>query len=195
MKSKHSIHTTSRMQRGFTLVELTVVMLIVAVLIVLSFPRVKSYIVEGKVSPTGSDMVAALSRIRSNAEGAGNTPYAALTTASLANAMRDRTTALVVTGVGAAATLQHKIGATNSQVTVAPATITAAGDSFTVTFPTVNAAACPGLSNVLQNSAEIISINGQVVKSIPAPAVAYDGSTAQNQCTADDTNTFVFTVR
>ena len=58
----------------------------------------------------------------------------------------------------------------------------------------VNAAACPGLAASLRTAAEIITINGQVVHSIPANT-AFNGQTAQNFCTDGDTNTFAFTFR
>jgi hypothetical protein len=77
-------------------------------------------------------------------------------------------------------------------VTVAPATIAVAGDSFTVTAPTVNEAACPGLASSLSRAAEVISVNGVAVKAVNG---VYNGGTAQNACTAGDTNTFVFTFR
>ena len=114
--------------------------------------------------------------------------------ATIANKLRDRSVASSVTGTGATFVVQHRLGATGSIVTAAPATITTAGDAFTVTFPTANAASCPGLATSFQNNAEIVSINGTVVKSIPG-AVAYNGQTAQDLCTEGDTNTYIFTVR
>ena len=181
-------------QRGFTFVELTVVLIIIAVLALLAYPRVRAFLIEGRVKPTVDDTVSAVTRIRANAEGTGATPYLLVTTSTVANTLRDRSVALTVAGAGAAATVTHKLGATGSQVTAASGTITVAGDAFDVTFPTANAAACPSLATSLQNNAEIISINGVVVKSNPA-AVAFNGQTAQDACTADDTNAFVFTFR
>jgi hypothetical protein len=117
-----------------------------------------------------------------------------MTTAALANSLRDRTTVMTVAGAGAAATVVHGIGATGAAITAAPATITTAGDAFTISFPTVNKAACPGLASSLRNAAQIITINGTAVHSIPG-GIAYNGQAAENLCTAGDTNTFVFTVR
>jgi type IV pilus assembly protein PilA len=101
---------------------------------------------------------------------------------------------MTVSGTGTTATMSHGLGATGAAVTAAPATITTTGDAWTTTLNTVNAAACPGLAASLRTAAEIISINGQVVHSIPA-STAFNGQTAQNFCTDDDTNTFVFTFR
>ena len=163
----------------------------------LAYPRVNALLIEGRMEPTARDLVAAITRIRANAEGTGNTPYTGANTATLANTLRDRSNVLNVAGVNATATVQHRIGLTGSQVTMAPATITTAGDSFTITFPTVNAAACPGLASALVANAEAIDINGTVVhRSVVGGAVvAYNGQTAQNVCLADNTNTFIFTMR
>jgi len=88
--------------------------------------------------------------------------------------------------------VEHDIGATGSAIAVAQATITTAGDSFSVTLPTVNDSACPGLAAQLARSAEVIDINGTNVK---AAGAVFNGGTAQNACTAGDTNSFTFTFR
>jgi type IV pilus assembly protein PilA len=181
-------------QGGFTLIELGLVLLLIAVLGALAVPRVKTFIIEGRVSPTARDVLQAVARIRANAEGGGATPYASVVTATLANTLADRSNTLTVTGVGAAATVTHALGATGATLTAASNTITTAGDSFTTTFNTVNFAACPLLASQIQSTAEAVSINGTVVKSVPA-GTAYNGQTAQTACTAGDTNTFVFTFR
>ena len=66
------------------------------------------------------------------------------------------------------------------------------GDSFTITLPTANKAACPGLSTQLNRIAVAMSINGTVVKPLGGN---YNGSTAENACTGGDTNTYVLTFR
>ncbi|PUE08667.1 hypothetical protein B9Z51_06870 [Limnohabitans sp. T6-5] len=181
-------------QRGFTLLELTIVLILIAVLAYLSMPKIRAYMIEGRVESHAKALAEAVMRIRANTEGAGPTPYSSVTTATLANTLRDRSTAMTVTGAGAAAAVSHSLGATGSLVTVATAQITTGGDSFTVTFPTVHNGACPSFSTQIQNTAEIISINGTVVKSIPA-GTAYNGQAAQDACTGGDTNAFVFTFR
>lgn len=188
------IHLPARRhQGGFTLIELVVVGLVIAIVALLSMPRINRFIIDRKVQPTATDLSEAVMRIRVNAEGAGPTPYAAMTTATLANTLRDRSTVLTVTGIGAAATLTHGLGATGATVVAAPATITSSGDSWAITL-NANQAACPGLATALQNVSEIIRINTVVVKSIPGNT-PYDGQASQNLCTDRDTNTFVFTFR
>lgn len=183
--------------KGFTMLELIVVLAVVAVLALVSMPYFRGMMVSGKVEPTANDLNKVATKIRGNFTGQGTTPYTALgtgaaATANFSNVARGVASALTITGNGATATTQHELGATGSQVTVAAGTITTAGDSFTVTLPTVNDAACPGLAAQLARGAEVITINGTSVK---AAGGQYNGGTAQNLCTPNDTNTFVFTFR
>lgn len=183
---------------GFTLVELIIVIAIGALLAIFGLPAMRGMLISGKVEPTASDINRAVASLRGNFTGQGVTPYTnlgtgAAATATFANTARGRASALnVSTAAGAGATIQHDLGATGSEIAVASSTITTAGDSFTVTLPTVNEAACPGLAAQLSKSAELITINGTVAKAVGAN---YNGGTAQNACSAGDTNTFVFTFR
>ena len=193
----HSTARQPRFARGFTLVELLVVIAVIALLAVYSIPSMRGVIIGGKVEPVGSDINKVATKMRTNFSGQGATPYTnlgapAAATANFANAARGLASALTVAGAGATATVQHDLGATGSQIAVASSTITAAGDSFTVTLPTVNEAACPGLAAQLSKSAEVITVNATAVK--PAGG-AYNGGTAQNACNAGDNNASVFTFR
>lgn len=184
-------------QKGFTIVELLIVLAIVALLAIFGFPFARGIIIKGKVEPTATDVNKVATSIRTNMAGQGNTPYTnlgatAAATANFANTARGLVSSLTITGAGATATIQHDLGATGAQITVAQDTLTTLGDSFSVTMPSVNEAACPGLASQLSKAAEQISINGTQVK---AAGANYNGGTAQNLCTANDTNSFVFTFR
>ncbi len=184
-------------QTGFTIIELIVVISLIAVLTAVAAPRAVALMIDAKVGPTAGDINKIVTKIRANFQGQGATPYTnlglpAAATAVFANTARGLGSAMTVNGAGATATITHDIGATGSLVAVAQATITTAGDAFTATFPTVNHAACPNLAAQLARSAEVISINGTVVKALNG---VYNGGTAQNLCTNGDTNTFVFTFR
>lgn len=198
MKNTNLFSTAAKRQKGFTLVELIIVVAIMGLLMLLGIPFVRDFIIEGKVQPTGSDITKVVTKIRSNMSGTGANPYVDLgaggaATAVFASTARGLASALVVTGAGAAATVQHDLGQAGAPITVAQADLGGgAGDSFAVTVGAVAKAACPGLATQLSRSAELITINGAVVK---ANGGVYNGAAAQNACTEGDTNTYVFTFR
>lgn len=185
-------------QKGFTLVELLLVIAVIGILGALATPFIRELLIEARVEPTAKDVTVVVNAMRAAAATASSgTPYVnlgapAAATANFANTARGRATAMTVAGAGATATSQHTLGATGAQIAVAQGNIAALGDSFTVTFPTVNKAACPGLANQLAKQAEVILINTVAVK--PAGG-AYNGAAGENACTAGDTNTYVMTFR
>lgn len=191
------MHFSRTKSRGFTIVELLVVLAIIALLAIVGIPMMRGMIVSGKVEPTAGDINKIATKLRTNFQGQGTTPYtnlgtAAEATANFANTARGLASALTVTGTGATATIQHDLGATGAEIGVASATVTTAGDSFAVTVNDVNEAGCPMLAAQLSKAAEVITVNGVSVK---AAGGTYNGGTATNACTTGDTNDFVFTFR
>lgn len=192
-------------QRGFSLIEVSIVTAIVLLAAIVGIPAIGNYVVENKVPNVGEELQRFVARTKANAQGAGPTPYASIDTGALANALRD-SSVLSVAGTGAAAVVAHGLGgngtAGNGVVSLAPAVFAAggAGSGFTLTLNNVSHAACPGLASVMQRSAEIISVQGQggavVVKdSTATPALGYLATRAEAQCAQGDRNTFVFTAR
>lgn len=183
--------------RGFTIVELLVSLSIISLLGILGIPFARSIIISGKVDPTANDINKVVTKLRTNMSGSGTTPYTNLgattaATAVFANTGRGLATALTIKGAGATAEVSHDLGKTDAPVTVAQANLGTMGDSFSVSVPDVNEAACPGLATQLNKAAEVITVNGTVVK---ANGDTYNGATAQNACVSGDSNTFVFTFR
>lgn len=186
-----------RKQKDFTLIELLIVIALITLLAVFGIPFARSLIIEGNVEPTASSISKTATKIRANFAGAGTTPYTNLgstaqATALFANLAREIGPALTVSGTGTTARVTHEIGASNAAVTVASTTLSAAGDSFSVTVANVNNAACPGLATNLSRSAERITVNGTTVKAVGG---AYNPAAAQNACNTGDVNNFVFTFR
>ena len=188
--------TMNKKQKGFSIIELITVVAITAILGMLAVPAINSYIISGKVEPTANDLRLGIAGMRKNFSD-GSAPYSSLgtgaaATAVFANQIRGAATTLSITGSGSSSTIQHGLGATGSQVTIASTTLATAGDAYNITLPTTNNAACPDMAAQMARSAEVITINGTSVKAVGG---TYNGATAANLCTEGDTNTFVFTMR
>jgi type IV pilus assembly protein PilA len=184
--------TNTRKSKGFTIVELLFVLMIIAVLAILGIPIARGMIIGGKVEPTASDINKVVAKIRTNFTGQGATPYGSIDTSVFANTARTMATSLNVTGAGATADVTHELGATGATIVVAPSTITTANDSYTITLNTVDDAGC-AIGAQMGKSAEVVTLNTITVK---ANATSnYNGAAAQTACTSGETNTFVFTFR
>jgi type IV pilus assembly protein PilA len=192
-------------QRGFSLVEVSIVTAIVLLIAIIGIPAIGSYVIENKVPRVAEELQRFVARVKINAQGAGPTPYVGLDTAALANALKD-SSVISVTGQGSAAVVVHGLGgngtAGNGTISVAPAAVAAggAGSGFTLRLTNVSNAACPSLASVLQRVSEIILLEGVagavLVKDATAiPPLAYSAAAAEVQCAPGDRNTFVFTAR
>lgn len=203
--------TLKQKMRGFTLIELGIVLTIVAILALFAVPRVRGFLISGKIDPTANELSAAVAQLRTNgaSNATGVQPYVGISIDALARVLQNRGNALIptVAALAANSTVTHRLGAAGATLAIAAAQTGtaanggAAGDSISITFNNVNDAACPGLANALQAQAEVVTINGvaSVAKStgnnLVAAVTTYNATTAQAFCTAGDTNTFIFTFR
>lgn len=177
--------------RGFMSIELMGVLAVVAILSIAGLAWIASAVISGRVSPAATELQRAVLRMRTNAEGAGATPYAGLTTSNLCNYLRSGAI-FTTTGTGAAATCVHSLAVLNAgaTVTAAPGTLNGnAGDSWTVTANGTSPFACPDFAAALKNTAVVISINGTNVK---AANGNYNNAAAADACNLVDSNVFVF---
>ena len=192
-------------QRGFSLVEVSIVTAIILLISIAAIPAIGSYVIENKVPKVGEELQRFIARAKANAQGGGSAPYRGMSTATLANGVRN-SSVLSVDGTGASAVVAHGLGgsgrAGNGVVTLAPTTLAggAVGSAFEITLNNVNDAACPSLASMLQRVSDQIRISSNggsaiVKNTLAVPSVTYDAAYADEQCVAGDSNTFVFTVR
>ncbi|MFC4274749.1 type 4 pilus major pilin [Achromobacter aloeverae] len=198
-------HARLRPADGFSLIEVSIVTAIVLLIAIIGVPALGTFVIENKVPKVGEALQRYITHAKTNAQGSGPTPYAGVHTGLLAQALRG-SSVIAVTGEGVSASVAHGLGgkgrAGHGTLTLAPAAVGegGAGSAFTLTATHVNDAACPTLAAVMQRMADIIAVEGKggrvVVKDATRiPAQPYDPARAQEQCSAGDANTFVFTVR
>lgn len=192
-------------QRGFSLIEVSIVTAIILLVAIIGIPAIGSYVIENRVPKVGEELLRFIARTKVNSQGAGASPYSDLHLGVLANALRG-SSVITVQGSGSGAVIAHGLGGSgvsgNGTIAISPVAVpgAGAGSGFSVTLVNVNAAACPALASILQRVSEIISVQGErgavVVKnSLESPALPYRAALAQAQCSAGDSNTFVFTAR
>lgn len=192
-------------QRGFSLMEVSIVTAIILLIAIVGIPAIGSYVVENKVPKVAEELQRFIASMKINAQGGGVTPYVGLDTGAMANALRD-SSVLAVQGSGASARIAHGLGGNGSgrngvvEVEAAAAGGGGLGSAFTVTLTNVSHAACPALASVLQRVSDTISIGGsqgaKVVKdALATPSVPYRAAQAQAQCAQGEVNTFTFTAR
>ena len=192
-------------QRGFSLIEISIVTTIMMLLAIVGIPAIQGYIVESKVPRVAEEIQRFVARLKMTTHGFGASPYGNVDTTVLANSLRG-SSVVAVTGFGSGANVAHGLGGAGVSgrgvIRVAPHALSGApvGSAFLLTLNDVNHAACPGLASVLQRIAEVVTISGAggpvVVKnSLNEPAAPYNPMLADAQCLAGDRNTFEFVIR
>ena len=177
-------------QLGFTLIEVTLVALVITVITVLAVPRVRSLIIENRVNSVARELLSAVGTIRGSREGLGTTAYAGIAVAELGAVLRS--SSYSVTGSPATA-VTHAIGAGGAaSVTISQATLPSgsAGDSFSVTLARVDRSACTKLALIASTDAEIITITpvggGSATSTVKAFNGSFNPTLAQSACDASD---------
>ncbi len=177
-----------RRQRGFSLIEVSIVTAIVLLIAIIGIPAIGGYVMENKVPKVGQELARFMMHMRINAESAVDAPYDEISTASLA-AMAADSTVLTVAGDGS---VLHGLGS-GGTVEVASAE---GGAAFEVRLKKVNHVACPAIASVLQRISDRITVGagevpGRTVKDATTP---FSALAAEAACTKGDVNQFVFHV-
>lgn len=180
-----------RLQAGFSLVEVSIVMAIVLLLAIIAIPTVRTYVIESKVPKVGEELARFILHTKINASNGSAMPYEGIANTSLANMLRD-SGIFSITGTTAAPTVRHGLGS-DGEVTVAQAD---AGAAFTITLSKVNHAACPSIASILQRLSDSIVLtpqggSGAVIKDA---STHYSALETEMRCSQGDGNTFAFTV-
>lgn len=184
------IATGARRQRGFSLIEVSIVTAILLLLAIIAIPAVGAYVIENKVPRVGEELARFVLQSQINAQPGTNQPYDVMSTSHFANTVQD-SGLFNVSGSGQGLAVLHGLGV-GGKVTVSAAD---QGASFSVTLDKVNHAACPALASVMQRVVHTISIagGGGTATPVKSSTLDYNALTAEGACTKGDNNTFVFT--
>lgn len=178
-------------QRGFSLIEVSIVTAIVLLLAIIAIPAVGSYVVENKVPKVGEELARFVLQTQINAQPGSTAPYADVDTTHLANMVLDSSLFSVTTAGGGTPTVLHGLGRDGTvEVNAAEA-----GSSFSITLRNVSHAACPSLASVMQRLAHTIVISSSAggASTVKGDGVDYSALRAESRCAKGDVNSFVFT--
>ena len=192
-------------QRGFSLIEISIVTTIMMLLAIVGIPAIQGYVVESKVPRVAEELQRFVARLKVTTHGFGASPYSNVDTRVLANSLRG-SSVVAVSGEGAGAEVAHGLGGPGVSgrgvVRIAPYALSGApiGSAFLLTLNDVNHAACPGLASILQRIADVVRISGTagpvtVKDSLHQPVAAYNPLLADSQCISGDRNIFEFVIR
>jgi len=177
-----------RAQRGFSLIEVSIVTAIVLLIAVIGIPAIGGYVMENKVPKVGQELARFVMHTRVNAGTSGEAPYDGIGTQSLAALVADST----VLTAAADGTVLHGLGG-GGAVEVEP---TDAGAGFLVRLRQVNHVACPSIASVLQRVADriVVSSDAGPAQTVKDVNIVYSALATESACAKGDVNQFVFHV-
>lgn len=177
-------------QQGLSLVELSVVTVVVLLIAVLAVPVIQGYLVENKVPKVGEALAHFVLRQHLNTTAHGQPQYQGMNTQHFAQQNKD-SAVFSFADQGAQTVVHHGLGK-NGELQIVERD---GGESLELRLTNVHHAACPALATVMHRLANEISVGPQgqqvVVKD---PALDYNAFFAQQQCADGEVNTFSFVI-
>jgi type IV pilus assembly protein PilA len=189
-------------QKGFSLVEVSIVTALMVILAIVGIPALQDYVVENKVPKVAADLQRFVARMKVTSLGGGERPYQNVDQRVLVNGLRGGS-AVTVRGESDNAIVVHGLGGrgtrSNGEITIAPASgpDRPSGSAFSLTLDHINHAACPMLVSTLQRLASLVTVSGrggtvEVKNDFVSPPRPYQPVLADAQCARGDSNRFVF---
>lgn len=178
-------------QKGLSLVEISVVTVIILLIAVLAIPVIQGYLVESRVPKVGEALANFVLRQHLNAHAHGAPQYAGMNQEHflLQNA---NSPVFTFFGQGAQSTIQHGLGK-SGELSIAELE---GGRALELRLTGVHHAACPSLATVMNRVVDEIHIgaSGQLVE-VKSGQLEYNAFHAQQQCGEGENNVFSFVVR
>lgn len=156
-------------QRGFNLIELAVVTALIALGILFIVNQYTDQKIASNSENEGKSLVRVVVKTR---EIFPNGDFTGLTCPVLNSAGAFGGSNFQVAGVGAAAIVNHQLGAGATTVTCAPATINAGNDAFVLTYQNVPTDYCKAAIPQMAKAGGQITIGAVVVKTFVQPTAA-----------------------
>lgn len=207
LKTIRALQAKRANQKGFTLIELGIVIVILTVLAALAIPAIRTEIIKGRVSSTADDTVKAIVALKNIAGTAQNdVPFAGLTGQQVQALFRNSNLKL---GTAAAANpaVTHSLGGATGNIQYAVInTGPGAGSGLTISITGVNEAACANFATSVSKAADavLIATGAYAAPGFTAPNLTgggtgpvsvkplggvYNPTAAQGACLAGDVNT------
>lgn len=178
-------------QKGLSLVEISVVTVIILLVAVLAIPVIQGYLVENRVPKVGEALANFVLRQHLNAHAHGAPQYAGMNQGHFA-LQNASSPVFTYEGVGGQPTIRHGLG-NNGELSIAELE---GGRALELRLTGVHHAACPSLATVMNRVVDEIHVGeqGQLVE-VKSPQRDYSAFYAQQQCTEGEKNEFRFVVR
>lgn len=200
---RRKVHQAKR-QKGFTLIELGIVIVIVTVLAALAIPAIRTEIIKGRVTSTGDDSVKAIVALKNIAGTSQNAiPFAGLTGSQVQALFRNSNQKLG-TPTATDPSTTHSLGAaTGSFKYTIVDTGGGAGSGVILSIHGVNESACTNYATAISKAGDAVSISTSATGAFTAPTYTapnvsgtsakplggvYTPAAAAGACTAGDTN-------